>query len=671
MKKYLIIVAIAVLLVTSAVMKHTDNEESFDRGELVDSDISYTGSREMLVNPYKGYYELDSIVLPEYYEVDPTKNEENKKKLLEHATSTMEDLLEDKESLGLFLVYLDNYRETRTLPKYYLGALNEYLDVYRKAGNKAIVRFAYGKEYESGKDINNDPSDFSIILGHLEQLRDFFETNQDVIHTVQLGFIGPWGEMHSSVYAETEYINQLVDKALEVVPKEIQLALRRPSYYRGYVKEDSFFDEALGYTYDKRARIGLFNDAFLSSSTDKGTYASGKREEELEWQSYLTKYTISGGEHSYSESTYVDSDETFFEVEEAISNMEAVHMNYLHCATAIKDFWKKTQISANVDAMYAGMDAYTYFANRLGYRFLVKEAKVPGNAIHKGGILNFETSILNEGFGNLIQCRKVYVIIEKDGKYYQAITDKNPSIWWSGEVTKETFSLQLPSDIEEGEWNIYLYLPDSSERYEGKDNAVIKFANKGCYSAELQANYIGKFTIKGTATDTNQGFYQLGGKNTVMEEKVVIHMVKRPLVIDGTITNSSEWQEEEKVYQDSNSQIYVREDDENIYILAKTNQYLAKDCYVHISFSTDNSPSANTYEYMVENGRIYNGSYDNEKSNVDSDSKTSVISGSEDCFEYQIPKTRIKIKELEDVTKIKVSYINKDWDKLLTFEAEI
>ena len=43
-----------------------------------------------------------------------------------------------------------------------------------------------------------EPKSFETIKKHIEQLFPFFDNNKDIISTVETGFLGPWGEMHSA-----------------------------------------------------------------------------------------------------------------------------------------------------------------------------------------------------------------------------------------------------------------------------------------------------------------------------------------------------------------------------------------------------------------------------------------------------------------------------------------
>ena len=80
-----------------------------------------------------------------------------------------------------------------------IESLNELFNAIRECGVKAVVRFAY--DYDG---VENMEPDITKIEEHVEQLAGFFEQNQDIITVVEAGFLGPWGEMHTSECVTTE-----------------------------------------------------------------------------------------------------------------------------------------------------------------------------------------------------------------------------------------------------------------------------------------------------------------------------------------------------------------------------------------------------------------------------------------------------------------------------------
>jgi len=112
-------------------------------------------------------------------------------------------------------IRLDDWRET-DIPQGALDDLQTNFDDIRDAGIKAIIRFAYNQ----GPYPDTEPdASKSQILRHIEQLTPLLQTNADVIAWVEAGFIGAWGEWHTS----TNGLDNLTDK------RDILNALSLPS----------------------------------------------------------------------------------------------------------------------------------------------------------------------------------------------------------------------------------------------------------------------------------------------------------------------------------------------------------------------------------------------------------------------------------------------------------
>ena len=71
---------------------------------------------------------------------------------------------------------------------------------------------------------------------------------------------------------------------------------------------------------------------------------------------------------------------------------------------------------------------------------------------------------------------------------------------------------------------------------------------------------------------------------------------------------------------------------------------------------------------MIENSRIYDGSYENKGSSPVEGSGTKVGFAQNEYFEYQIPKERMQIESLSDIHKLRIEYLDKNWDKKLSFD---
>ena len=211
--------------------------------------VTYTASDELFPNPERGFYR---------YSI-------NTDELTEH--EVRECRSEDITLIYRFY-YLKKFRGGAPLSGALLSQIDADMAVLRRAGGKAIVRFAYSN---SGTEPD---APLAVILRHLEQLRPVLQRNKDVIAVLQAGFIGAWGEWHSSKNGlDTDAARRaILDKLLDVVPTERFVQVRKPAYKRTYVGIREALPQAEAFGRSARARIGLHNDCFLSGKNDVGTY---------------------------------------------------------------------------------------------------------------------------------------------------------------------------------------------------------------------------------------------------------------------------------------------------------------------------------------------------------------------------------------------------------------
>lgn len=108
--------------------------------------------------------------------------------------------------------------------------MQRYFDELQRLGKKAVVRFAYEKDFAGRAPVG--PT-LEQALSHLDQLKPFLEKNKDLILVVQAGVIGAWGEWHSSVHGlenSKEAMTTVLEKLLAVVPADKQVQVRVPVY---------------------------------------------------------------------------------------------------------------------------------------------------------------------------------------------------------------------------------------------------------------------------------------------------------------------------------------------------------------------------------------------------------------------------------------------------------
>src|SRR5699024_2787861 len=69
-----------------------------------------------------------------------------------------------------------------------------YLDELESLGMKSVLRFTYISE---GHLVDTQEPTSEQAIRHIEQLAPFIEKNKDLIHVLQVGIVGAWGEWDS------------------------------------------------------------------------------------------------------------------------------------------------------------------------------------------------------------------------------------------------------------------------------------------------------------------------------------------------------------------------------------------------------------------------------------------------------------------------------------------
>ena len=150
------------------------------RGICVDDTHGENG----IYNPGRGF-RLETAVDVKEEKDSPTKE------LLELSAKYVADSVSLAQSY-FYLTYLIGEK----LSEENLNTMQVYFDELQKQGKKAVLRFAYERDFMGRAAVGPTGEQ---ILEHLDQLKPFLEKNKDLILVVQAGMVGAWGEWHSSV----------------------------------------------------------------------------------------------------------------------------------------------------------------------------------------------------------------------------------------------------------------------------------------------------------------------------------------------------------------------------------------------------------------------------------------------------------------------------------------
>ena len=359
-----------------------------------------------------------------------------------------------------------------------LRGIEELLVFLKQQSKSAIIRFAYDAAFSGNA---NKEAGLDMIIKHIEQVCPILNRFETTITGVEVGLIGPWGEMHTSTIANKEHINPIINMFLENT-NNLPILVRTPKMIYDYL--GITISDIEKYKIDNTSKaywLGLFNDGYLGSSTDLDTYT--EREKEIEFLSQQTGHLPFGGE-------VVVPDSPLHDIENCLPEMAEIHLNYLNVEwnNAVIDKWKNSTYTQNCgkDENYYGQSAFTYIENHMGYRFvLTKSVFEFSDRFDK---LNIKLTLNNVGFGNLNRSKFAKVLfVNENGeiKYSKQIKQFN------GE---ENIDCALAMNFDDGKYQVYLAL--YGEEVDGTRSYNLQFANCDIWDNALKANKIGEIDIK-------------------------------------------------------------------------------------------------------------------------------------------------------------------------------
>jgi len=382
-------------------------------------------------------------------------------------------------------INLEPYRDA-DLPPAFLARIEAAFDAARQGGVKLIVRATYN--YPRGETEYRDARDASLsrVLGHLAQLKPLLHRNEDVIGFVQAGFIGAWGEWHTSSNDLTtpESRTRIKDALLEAVPATRFIQFRYPPYIQAWTPDLPRLDAAL----DDAFRIGFHNDCFLASDTDVGTY-----DEDAGLRALQRRYSDAQGDLApFGGETCNPADDPHPPPRAACADVLAegarynlTYLNDGYYRRLFHDAWRRQGCLDEV-------------SRRMGYRFALLRASHPA-AVARGGRLAVAVVVRNAGWARLYNPRPVEILLRDrtSGAVRRLVArDADPRRWLPGADRAETLTVTLPEDVQ-GAQDVWLALPDAGPRLKDDARFAIRPAN-----ADDPA--------KGQAWDAAHGAFALG-----------------------------------------------------------------------------------------------------------------------------------------------------------------
>lgn len=382
------------------------------------------------------------------------------------------------------LVRLDAYKAT-ALPASVLNSLSTAFGAARQAGLKVVPRFVYN--YPENETQYRDAQDapLNVLQGHVAQLKPVFQDNADVIAYFQAGFIGAWGEWHTSSNNLTSATGMAAvrDALLDALPATRSLQVRYPGVLMSWSPQPG-----------ASTRIGMHNDCFLASTTDVGTYSENAttRQAERAYVQQLSRVAPFGGE------TCNPADEAGAQprtsCDDILREGRAYGLSYLN-DDYYRDIFHKT---------WEAQGCMAEVKRNMGYRFELVSTEHAGT-LAAGATATIGFTVRNVGWARAYNSRPVVLVLRHrtNGEVHRLpVAGVDVRDWVPGSDIATGGSVTLPAAMTAGAYDVLLAMPDAAARLAGDVRYAVRPAN-----ADVPAS--------GQAWDAQLGAFRFGTTLTV------------------------------------------------------------------------------------------------------------------------------------------------------------
>jgi hypothetical protein len=439
----------------------------------------YETDGSKLLNPERGFHQNTSMVTSTLWGAAGSED-------------TYAAVRQAGHTLVRGIALFDKHRDG-PLPDSALSELRQGFAHARKHGIKVWFLAAYN--FPSGAGSENDTTqtldpELEVVLNHLDQLKPVFEENKDVLAGMYNGFIGAWGEWHSSntgLHLDPKR-RQIWEKILASVPADRMMTVRQFEAMDTLVDvpptKDSAYDATAG------SRTGMTNQCYLVNYTDAGTFVDSNSVPQqkallAQWTQFVP-FVAEVCEVSYREGNRNDC-------ASAKAENEMLHLTALNAT-----FYQPTLDAWKSEGCYDEID------NRMGYRFELARSSVQ-RQVQSGSPLQMSFVVKNVGYAAPFNPRALSVVLRNQStgeRYDMSILQSrsstlDPRTWYreSGEITVSA-APTVPSGVPAGAYDVLLSLHDPVPGLATRPEYSIRLANKGVWESATGLNkLVGGVTV--------------------------------------------------------------------------------------------------------------------------------------------------------------------------------
>ena len=487
--------------------------------------VVFEETLEEIVNPDCGFYKAFSGYLMRNSDQSPISESKISSERLNYGLYHLRIGLEDFSSNA---GGVDS--EIDATAKLGLEQMLSYLRDYKIS---AIIRFSYnvtGACDSSDNYLENEPS-IDLIVKHIKALGEVISKYSDVIIGVDSGMVGPWGEQHSTALGSASKSNaktyyKIVEAWLNSLPQNIAVGVRRPKYFVYWANEkyglsltESSLANFSAEDYPEAKRVAVYNDGYLGSSSDLGTFVD--RNAEIIFIGKQAENTLYGGEVVADRDTdaigeYNDVD--YLEVEGFITHTSYLNIDWNY--DAVISNWQTSTYNGQ-DKLYKNkVTDFTFVKNRLGYRLVLQGVSAP-TIIKAGDTLSLGIDMQNKGFASLMRNPVCTVIFESENVTESVNCELDLLSLKSRQSKSYTLEVTVPSNLKTQNYNLYLKCETAYGR-------AIRFANDSQrYSESLQANLLTNIAVQANAQNREKFLVTFDGNYGELVSGESSQIVKR------------------------------------------------------------------------------------------------------------------------------------------------
>jgi hypothetical protein len=436
--------------------------------------VSYSPSDEDFPNPERG-----AVVLVQPQGSQDGLPAEDLTLVSPDVRANIESEVSAKSARVIRIVYvIGRWRDT-SLPPTLLSRIANDFSVVRELGLKVIPYFAYSWPLDENKGFD---ASASWIRKHLKQLQPLLMKNEDITAFVYAGFIGPWGEWHSSTSGNLSPPNDdpnnntisILNALMAAVPRERMVVLRYLQHKKRLFGASPLTTQE-AFSSSTKARLGFHDECYMSD------YHPDVRRNRLNDQAYLN-----------IEGRYVPQAEL---MDSGCFNFPQALWRFVPCRNLLEQVSRThPDVIHLLPPVHVEPECAREISRKVGYRYQLLQVNVSRSVTADSKLL-LNLSIFNSGFGALYNRRPLDVVLRssRSGELYRFRVSNDVRILFPSPGQKRKISLTIPLSqrLPPSDYEILLHLPDNALRLANRSNYSIRFANTNIWEPQSGMNSLG------------------------------------------------------------------------------------------------------------------------------------------------------------------------------------